>query len=252
MSEDLTLVGCLPRRELTSDLNQGANLKARRNRTGSTSNKVAQVETQPDTPTTENGVVVEKDLEALLEIPELGNQQSQSPTVALDPPTSAVDMQLETLQPGLDPQFLLLTSLSTVAALSSNATLLHIRCEAPRIDVFKPSHASLPLALMPTELQKSTPHPPFVDVIPFPGVRDRLLRSLAVIDLEKLSIDLAGGGAFRVWGSVPWDGTSWEVSDQFANKWWFLVDEELLRATNFWRRQRLEPSIEASDILLWA
>ncbi|KAJ4202241.1 hypothetical protein NW767_006200 [Fusarium falciforme] len=226
-----------------------ANLNARRNKTNSTSGEAARVETQTETPEARDGVVVSHDIEDLFEIPGLGNQESESLDVALDPPTSVADTQLDTLQPGLDAQFLLLTSLTTVAALSSNATLLHIPCEVPSIDIFNPSHASLPSTLMPTELQKTIPHPPFVDVIPFPGVRDRLLRSLAVIDLEKLTIDLTGE-AFKVWGSVPWDGTSWEVSEEFAKKWWFLIDGELLRATNFWRRQRLEPSISASDILL--
>ncbi|UPL01226.1 hypothetical protein LCI18_012160 [Fusarium solani-melongenae] len=225
-----------------------ANLKARRDKVGSISDKAAQVETQAETPEAHDGVVADNDTEGLFEIPGLGNEESESPDVVLDPPSSTVDTQLDTLQPGLDTQFLLLSSLTTVAALSSNATLLHIPCEVPSISIFNPSHTSLPPTLMPTELQKTIPHPPFVDVIPFPGVRDRLLRSLAVIDLEKLTIDLTGG-AFKVWGSVPWDGASWEVSGEFAKKWWFLIDGELLRATNFWRRQRLEPSISASDIL---
>lgn len=185
--------------------------------------------------------MTDNDVEDLFEIPGLGNQESES----------LADTQLDTLQPGLDAQFLLLTSLTTVAALSSNATLLHIPCEVPSIDIFNPSQISFPSTLTPTELQKTIPHPPFIDVIPFPGVRDRLLRSLAVMDLEKLTIDITGG-AFKVWGSIPWDGTSWEVSEDFAKKWWFLIDGELLRATNFWRRQRLEPSISASDILLGA
>lgn len=193
--------------------------------------------------------MADNNIEDLLEIPGLENQHNESLDVVLDPPPSVADTQIDTLQPGLDAQFLLLTSLTTVAALSSNATLLHIPCEVPSIDTFNPSQTSLPSTLMPTELQKTIPHPPFVDVIPFPGVRDRVLRSLAVIDLEKLTIDLTGG-AFKVWGSIPWDGTSWEVSEEFAKKWWFLIDGELLQATNFWRRQRLEPSISASDILI--
>ncbi|KAM0428865.1 hypothetical protein ACHAPT_006665 [Fusarium lateritium] len=226
-----------------------ANLKAKQNRAGSISDRVAQAETQAETPNSHGGVVLDNDFEAPFEVPGLDNQEDESLGVALDPSPSFADTQLDTLQPGLDAQFLLLTSLTTVAALSSNAALLHIPCEVVSISIFNPSHGSLPSTLIPTELQKTIPHPPFVDVIPFPGVRDRLLRSLAVIDLEKLTVDLTGG-AFKVWGSVPWDGTSWEVSEEFAKKWWFLVDEQLLRATNFWRRQRLEPNIRASDILL--
>ncbi|KAI8718286.1 hypothetical protein NCS52_00606900 [Fusarium sp. LHS14.1] len=226
-----------------------ANLKARQNKASSISGEAARVETQTETPEARDGVLTDNDVEDLFEIPGLGNQESESLDVVFDPPISVADTQLDTLQPSLDTQFLLLASLTTVAAFSSNATLLHIPCEVPSIDIFNPSQTSLPSTLMPTELQKTIPHPPFVDVIPFSGVRDRLLRSLAVIDLEKLTIDLTGG-AFKVWGSVTLDGTSWEVSEEFAKKWWFLIDGELLRATNFWRRQRLEPSISASDILL--
>ncbi|RSL86433.1 hypothetical protein CEP51_002793 [Fusarium floridanum] len=216
---------------------------------GPISDKAIQVETQAETPEACDGAMVNNDVEDLLVIPGLDDQESQPLAVASNSSQSLANTPLESLQPGLDAQFLLLTSLTTVAALSSNAALLHIPCEVPSIDIFNPSHASLPPTLTPTELQKTIPHPPFVDVIPFPGVRDRLLRSLAVIDLEKLTIDLTGG-AFKVWGSVPWDGTSWEVSEEFAKKWWFLIDENLLRATNFWRRQRLESNILASDILL--
>ncbi|RSM12408.1 hypothetical protein CEP52_002497 [Fusarium oligoseptatum] len=216
---------------------------------GPVSDKAALVETQVETPEACDGAVVDNDVEDLLAIPGLDDQESQPLAVASNSSQSLADTQLDILQPGLNAQFLLLTSLTTVAALSSNAALLHIPCEVPINDIFNPSRASLPSTLIPTELQKNIPHPPFVDVIPFPGVRDRLLRSLAVIDLEKLTIDLTDG-AFKVWGSVPWDGTSWEVSEEFAKKWWFLIDGELLRATNFWRRQRLEPSISANDILL--
>lgn len=230
-------------------LELGANLKARRNKTSSISGDAARVETQTETPEARDGVVTDNDVEDLFEIPGLGNQESESLAVASEPPQSLANTQIDALRPGLDAQFLLLTSLTTVAALSSNATLLHIPCEIPSIDTFNPSQVSVPSTLSPTDLQKTIPHPPFVDVIPFPGVRDRLLRSRAVIDLEKLTIDLTDG-AFKVWGSVPWDGTGWEVSEEFAKKWWFLIDGELLRATNFWRRQRLEPSISASEIIL--
>ncbi|KAK5997942.1 hypothetical protein PT974_00310 [Cladobotryum mycophilum] len=118
---------------------------------------------------------------------------------------------------------------------------------APHI---RPPNVSMPSHLTPTQLQKTIPHLPFVDIIPIPGVRDRLLRSADAVDQAKLMQDLVED-AFRVWGDAAWDGMGWEVSETFARKWWFLIDEQLLNATNFWRRQRLEGTLlmnEGGDV----
>jgi hypothetical protein len=50
-------------------------------------------------------------------------------------------------------------------------------------------------------------------------------------------------GDLKVWGSTPWDTLAWEVGPEFARKWWFLMDNEILRASNFWRRQRGEQDL---------
>ncbi|KAL7949281.1 hypothetical protein V8C42DRAFT_310466 [Trichoderma barbatum] len=144
--------------------------------------------------------------------------------------------------PNLDADFIFLASTSIVAAYISNATLLHISCTSTQPRTFQLTHSSTPTSLEPTLLQKTIPHPPLIDIIPFPGVRNRLIRSLDVIDLAKLSEDLVDG-AFRVWGHAAWDGTGWEVSETFAQRWWFLMDEQIINVTNFWRRQRLEGAL---------
>ncbi|KAL7933099.1 hypothetical protein V8C35DRAFT_304921 [Trichoderma chlorosporum] len=141
-----------------------------------------------------------------------------------------------------DQNFLSLASTSIIAAYISNATLLHISCTSTDPRTFSLTHFAVPTSLEPTLLQKTIPHPPVIDIIPFPGVRNRLLRSLDVIDLDKLSQDLVDG-AFRVWGHTTWDGIGWEVSETFARRWWFLMDEQLINVTNFWRRQRFEGAL---------
>ncbi|KAM0248850.1 hypothetical protein ACHAQJ_009282 [Trichoderma viride] len=146
---------------------------------------------------------------------------------------------LRTPPPYLDSSFIVLASTNTVSAYTSNAVLLQISCATTHPRTFDVLHSPTPTSLEPTLLQKTIPHPPFVDIIPFPGVRNRLIRSLDVIDLAKLSQDLVQD-AFRVWGQAAWDGTGWEVSETFARRWWFLMDEQLINVTNFWRRQRLE------------
>jgi hypothetical protein len=42
----------------------------------------------------------------------------------------------------------------------------------------------------------------------------------------------------KIWGSMPWDPTGWELGSEFAQKWWFLLDEGIIRTSNFWRCQR--------------
>lgn len=165
-----------------------------------------------------------------------------SPTDVLATSSRYSVPRLKTPPPNLDSKYILLASTDIIAAYTSNATLLHISCTTTQPRTFDVSHSPAPTSLVPTLLQKTVPHPPFIDIIPFPGVRNRLIRSLEVIDQAKLSRDLVDG-AFRVWGHVSWDGTGWEVSEAFVRKWWFLVDEQLLNITNFWRRQRLEGAL---------
>ncbi|KAF5013628.1 hypothetical protein FDECE_389 [Fusarium decemcellulare] len=224
-----------------------ANLKAKRHNTGANEENQGLVGPSASTPISGHGTTtLNNDASVFPDVLLLDNQEMD--LLAAIPGTTGSPTNTQP-RPRIDPEFLFLTSLTTIAALSSNATLLQISCEVPTISTFNPPDASVPSPLKPTNLQKTVPHPSFVDVIPFPGVRNRILRSLAVIDLEKFTTDLTEG-AFKVWGSTPWDGTSWEVSQAFARRWWFLVDEQLLSATNFWRRQRLEPAIAASDILV--
>ena len=41
-----------------------------------------------------------------------------------------------------------------------------------------------------------------------------------------------------VWGALPWDKGSWEIGEKFAEKYWFLVDDDMRLSSNFWRAQR--------------
>ncbi|KAJ5595028.1 uncharacterized protein N7459_001236 [Penicillium hispanicum] len=159
------------------------------------------------------------------------------------PTRLAEEAPLDFTLSNIDPNFIILTPTATVTAYISNASLLQLSCSSPSDRrIFHPRHLSVPPPLAPTALQKSIPHPSFIDILPFPGLRNRLLRSLHAIDLAVLSQDLVQD-AFQVWGRVTWDGSGWEVSEAFARRWWFLIDEELLRATNFWRRQKFEGAL---------
>jgi len=52
----------------------------------------------------------------------------------------------------------------------------------------------------------------------------------------------------KVWGKIPYDTTGWELGPKFAKKWWFLIDEGMIRTTNFWRGQRGEADLPFSPL----
>lgn len=114
----------------------------------------------------------------------------------------------------------------------------------------------LPTSLAPTALQKSTPHHPWLDILPFPQMRDNLLRleSDASTDIEKRHYDadslchwMVGLDSSQreagliLWGD-PWNLFSWEVTADFFQEWGWTLEGcvELFRSTNYWRAKRGE------------
>ena len=133
--------------------------------------------------------------------------------------------------------------LKTIAAFHVNALMLHIDCSVPQplpLEVWRFPDITVPSTLAPTDLQmRLTPHPPFMDLLPFACFRDGLLKARAVIDPLEFWSDLTSGGV-KVWGRSPWEKRGWEVDVGFAKKWPWLISYELLEETNFWRAARGE------------
>jgi len=100
----------------------------------------------------------------------------------------------------------------------------------------------LPPAFVPTLQQQIVPHKPYVDMLPWPSLRDRILNSPTAINEWEFVKDMESG-ELKVWGSTPYDPFGWEVGPEFARKWWFLMDDGILNATNFWRGQRGEVAL---------
>jgi hypothetical protein len=152
-------------------------------------------------------------------------------------------------------------------------------CEADATDWLRVSaHYPIPLAipesLAPTELQRTTPHAPYCDVFPSPGLRDAMIKAEGMYDDCELALDVlgsisdpvyqpeddgvdrrdgasddTGGKGVIVWGD-PWNISSWEVEEGFARKWGWLLREncdDLLRSTDRWRLQRGEEPLRWSD-----
>lgn len=111
---------------------------------------------------------------------------------------------------------------------------------------------SLPLALRPTKLQRSTRHYPWIDVLPLPRMRDNMIRACqVVVDEVEIASDIMNVGVvcgdkatMVVWGD-PSDPGSWEASVAFLRKWGYLLRgcQELIDATNYWRGRRGETTL---------
>ena len=133
-----------------------------------------------------------------------------------------------------------LCGMSALAAILTNAYILNISCEPPRLYAIHIAPSTqTPPALTPTALQISKPHWPYLDMLPFPSLRDKLLKGNDIIDVVELWSDIVGGD-IKVWGKTPWDSRGWEVQERFASKWWWLMTDEVLEETNFWRVSRGE------------
>jgi hypothetical protein len=140
----------------------------------------------------------------------------------------------------LDPDafFLVLRCQTVISALKLNAASIPVFRDILIPTVLNESNTdSPPPALLPTELQSRIPHLAFVAALPFSGLRDAILAALPHIEYDELWRDSVSGGFF-IWGALASSPQSWEVTEEWAQKWWFLLDRETIETANFWRRQR--------------
>lgn len=190
----------------------------------------------------------------------------------------------EALQPrtGFDPSknTLTLTPTSTLQAFLSNAVALklpiaRIKNEEYQSPFYQPEALAsgnmasleaiwndLPKALRPTRAQITIPHHPWMDMIPFPTLRDRALTLNALnppmIDVDDFKNDIfmnSGLFCWRVGGTSgtgqPWDMRSWEAEPWFLKKWWILVGGEsgdVWEQTHWWRAMRGIPKVEMDGV----
>jgi len=147
-----------------------------------------------------------------------------------------------------DTYFIAMPGSTAAAAFCCIARLLSLAChQESGFNIMAPL-GTIPASISPTEQQQVIPHKPYIDMLPWPSLRDRLLKSTGAINENEFIADMTSS-ELRVWGTTPWDPMSWEVSDGFANKWWFLMDEGIVRVSNFWRSQRGEPRLLVSTCL---
>ena len=99
--------------------------------------------------------------------------------------------------------------------------------------------------LRPTELQRSKAHALYIDMIPFPIFRDRVITMLAMsppaFDEDELRRDMENDGVL-VWGGARVersvrDRRNWECAKWFLAKWTFLVNGSGMEDQSRWWRQ---------------
>lgn len=129
----------------------------------------------------------------------------------------------------------------------------------------------IPCTMHPVEEQFQVVHAIAIDILPWPQVRRRILRAIkaGVLDHDTFKIDtIYGENAVRITSSpfrihnlpesghdddderdllylddeasftVTMDPANWECPQAWLERYWFLVDEEVIEQTNHWRRQQ--------------
>ncbi|KAH8688723.1 hypothetical protein BGW36DRAFT_365786 [Talaromyces proteolyticus] len=111
--------------------------------------------------------------------------------------------------------------------------------------------ALLPPALRPTVIQRTVPHHPWLDLFPFPKMRDILIMGGDSYDDELMCYNMLGDRlpensargetGIIVWKD-PWDPNGWEVTSTYIQLWgWTILGcSELFDSTNAWRARRGE------------
>ncbi|EXK75869.1 hypothetical protein FOQG_19367 [Fusarium oxysporum f. sp. raphani 54005] len=147
--------------------------------------------------------------------------------------------------------------------------------------VLRPTHRTMPIDLLPTQLQMKNPHPTWMDTLPFPEIRDNLIRRQYLFNHKHFLEDLVGdlvylhplpaqnqsgpvsttssqlhrqqddgqsasdGKGLILWGE-PYLKENWEATARFLTKWSWAVEgcRELVDISNKWRTTRGEYSLQ--------
>ncbi|KAF2964604.1 hypothetical protein GQX73_g8960 [Xylaria multiplex] len=111
--------------------------------------------------------------------------------------------------PTVDTHFIVMHGMNVGAAFQVIAQILDLACaQATGFNIRALTH-TLPPPISPTIQQQIVPHQPYVDMLLWPSLRDRLLASPNAINEIELLLDMASGD-LRVWGRTAWDPTGWE------------------------------------------
>lgn len=117
--------------------------------------------------------------------------------------------------------------------------------------------------LRPSSEQITIRHHPYIDILPFPTLRNNLISHQEEIDEDEFFYDMLNG--LVCWGGAgvgkkdreasagyastgtPWDVRSWEARVWFLKKYWNLLggeDGELVRQSEWWRNIRGDDTLD--------
>ena len=126
------------------------------------------------------------------------------------------------------------------------------------VESLKQIHTShMPPDLRPSASQILYPHKPWLDLLPFPTLRERALTLASMepplINLGELKSDIFLNNGLFCWQASgkgsghPWDRRSWEAEEWFLKKWWILIggeEADVVYQTRWWREIRGERKLE--------
>jgi hypothetical protein len=109
----------------------------------------------------------------------------------------------------------------------------------------------VPAHLQPTPAQQRIPHHPFIDLLPWPSVRTKMVVIFSMPDRQRPPAARGPLGVInmmhdmdddtegvRVAGEDELNPTSWEVGQWFFSRWLFALDSEIIRRSNELREIR--------------
>lgn len=114
----------------------------------------------------------------------------------------------------------------------------------------------LPPTWQPTTTQILMPHHPFLDFLPWPSARDKVIGIFSLpetsrppsaagpMGLLNLAYDMEDNSeGLRIYGEDPYNPACWEVGQVLFQRWWFLFDRDIIATSNRWRRLRGAPPL---------
>lgn len=152
----------------------------------------------------------------------------------------------------------------------------------PGYSVIFPSSPNLPGCLIPTQSQNAISHSTWIDLLPFPKMRDNLIKHATRFDHLEFAEDLIGDRFVEqvfhfprcssntstvtsdiaispvdddevttsrkgliVWGE-PYMPSNWEATPGFLHKWGWVIEgcEDLVDSSNYWRMFRGEEPVQ--------
>lgn len=147
-----------------------------------------------------------------------------------------------------------------------HATPADALAETNIVTAVKKSFKTLKPDMRPTHEQITIDHHPYFDIIPFPGLRNNLIKRQGEFNEDEFFLDLLTG--LVCWGGAgvgkrdrntstgkvstgtPWDSRSWEAQQWFVRKYWHLLggDEgDLVRQTEWWRSMRGDDPLDVVE-----